>query len=30
MLCNLVLEFLYTKYIVYHNAIDSALKEKSE
>lgn len=30
MLCNLVLEFLYTKYIVYHNAIDSAVKEKSE
>ena len=25
MLSNLVLEFLYTKYFVYHNAIDSAV-----
>ncbi len=30
MLSNLILEFLYTKYIVYHNAIDSAVKKEDE
>ncbi len=30
MLSNLILEFLYTKYVVYHNAIDSAIKNKED
>lgn len=30
MLSNLLLEFLYTKYFVYHNAINGALKQHDE